>query len=156
MMLKQWALRCHRVWSLLILRHSRVVHSRVFSAPVFCLLQSESVGPFARMVYILNSYCVAVWGRFWFCFQLFSTSDCPFTSDRLFLFSALGGATISRSCKKSKNRRKGLCAILCIDCWEILWWNRPMISPQVSLITIHIHTLTFTQQPRIQQYYVPK
>jgi len=28
-MLKQWALRCHRVWSLLMLRHSRVVHSCV-------------------------------------------------------------------------------------------------------------------------------
>jgi len=49
-----------------------------------------------RVGYTLNSscYCVAAYGSIFILFSAFFRSDCPFSTDRQFLFPSLGGATI--------------------------------------------------------------
>ena len=66
-------------------------------AKIWCLVflsRSESGGPFARVGYNLNRYCVAVYGSILILFSSFFKRNCLFRCARQFSFSSLGGATI--------------------------------------------------------------
>ena len=94
------------------------VGAKMWCLYVFCLSRSESGGPFARVRYNLNSYCVTVYGSTLIPFYLFFRSDCLYRGARQFLFpSLLVGATIfaklrSKMRKVQKSAKKFVCPTL--------------------------------------------
>jgi len=109
----------------------------------FSLSRSESGGPFARVGYTSNSYCVAIYWSILIPFSPFVRNDCSFRSARPFLFPSLGGATILvklwyKIAKSPKKNRKSLCTPLCIDSWEI-FLKIPPLYFRAENVDVHLY-----------------
>jgi len=89
-----------------------------------CLSRSKSGAPCIQGVHSSNKHCVAVYCPISTLFSAFFHKGLLFQTHYLVHIPVARWPHIFceiavKNCEKSKNRRKSLCAPLCIDSWEI-------------------------------------